>query len=136
MRFVLKTIIAAVAIWLVTRLPLDMHVVGGDGTTFGQILVYLFVAAIFVAVTLLIKPIVDAITAPARWLTLGLFGLVVAWAMLWFTSWLTTKLDYGTLEIGGFWKTLLAALLISLAIWFLNKLVPAANKKKRFGSRS
>jgi putative membrane protein len=67
-----------------------------------------------VAVNMIVKPIVNVVTLPVRILTLGLFALVINWAMLELTAWLTSHLPIGTLELGGFWKTLLAAFLIAI----------------------
>ena len=58
--------------------------------------------------------LVKIVTIPIRILTLGLFSLIINWAMLAFASWLSSKMSWVTLEIGGFWKTLLAALVISV----------------------
>lgn len=119
MRLLWRLSVTAFAIWVTTKLALDVVVHGGNGKWWGQVLTYLGVAAIVVLVNALVKPLVKIVTLPIRILTLGLFSLVINWAMLVLASWLSTKLDFATLEIGGFWKTLLAALVISVIVLFL-----------------
>jgi putative membrane protein len=106
--------VTAVAVWIATKLPLDLVVYGGNGSWWGRLLTFLVVASILVLVNALVKPIVKLLTLPLRLLTLGLFGLVINWAMLVLASWISGKLDFATLDVGGFWKTLLAALVISV----------------------
>jgi len=113
MVFLFRAVITAVAVWIVTLLNLDV-VTGGNDTWWSRALVYLGVGAVLVAVNMIVKPIVAVVTLPIRILTLGLFALVINWAMLELTAWLTSHLPIGTLVLGGFWKTLLAAFLIAI----------------------
>lgn len=128
MRFILVSAITAVAVWLVTYLPLDLEVSGGNDGTWERIGVYLLVGAIMALANGLIKPVVDLLTLPIKILTLGLFSLVVGWFMLWLSAWITTLLPWAELHIGGFWKTLLAALLISMITAILTAVIPGARK--------
>ncbi|WP_169746521.1 phage holin family protein [Demequina phytophila] len=129
MRFVLISGISAVAVWLVTLLPLGVEVQGGDGGTWARIGVFLLVGAVMAATNMLIKPVVDLLSLPIKILTLGLFALVTAWFMLWLTAWLTTLVPWAELTIGDFWETLFAALLISIITAILTSVVPGAAKR-------
>ncbi|WP_062519128.1 phage holin family protein [Demequina silvatica] len=129
MRFVLISGISAVAVWLVTLLPLGVEVEGGDGGTWARIGVFLLVGAVMAAANMLIKPLVDILSLPIKILTLGLFALVTAWFMLWLTAWLTTLVPWAELTIGDFWETLLAALIISLITAILTAVIPGAAKR-------
>jgi putative membrane protein len=126
MVFLFRSVITAVAVWIVTLLNLDVVVTGGNDTWWSRALVYLGVGAVLVAVNMIVKPIVNLLTLPLRILTLGLFALIINWAMLELTSWLTSHLPIGTLELGGFWKTLLAAFLIAII-----SVILGVKKKKR-----
>jgi putative membrane protein len=126
MVFLIRSVITAVAVWIVSLLNLDLVVTGGNDTWWSGALVYLGVGAVLVAVNMIVKPIVNLLTLPLRILTLGLFALVINWAMLELTSWLTSHLPIGTLELGGFWKTLLAAFLIAII-----SVILGVKKKKR-----
>ncbi len=124
-----RYIATTLAVWLVTFFPLDVAVSGGDGnSTWNRIFVFLGVGAIMTLVNLIVKPIVKFVTAPIRLLTLGLFSLVINWAMLVLAAWVTSKVSFGTLELGGFWKTLGAAIIISIIVWFVGKLIPKRKK--------
>ena len=126
MVFLFRSVITAVAVWIVTLLNLDVVVTGGNDTWWSRTLVFLGVGAVLVAVNMIVKPIVNIVTLPVRILTLGLFALVINWAMLELTAWLTSHLPIGTLELGGFWKTLLAAFLIAII-----SVILGVKKKKR-----
>lgn len=127
MVFLFRSVITAVAVWIVTLLNLDVVVTGGNDTWWSRALVYLGVGAVLVAVNMIVRPIVAVVTLPIRILTLGLFALVINWAMLELTAWLTSHLPIGTLELGGFWKTLLAAFLIAI----ISVILGVKKKKKR-----
>ena len=126
MVFLFRSVITAVAVWIVTLLNLDVVVTGGNDTWWSRTLVFLGVGAVLVAVNMIVKPIVNIVTLPVRILTLGLFALVINWAMLELTAWLTSHLPIGTLQLGGFWKTLFAAFLIAII-----SVILGVRKKKR-----
>lgn len=132
MRFVLKSAIAAVAVWVATELPLDVAVTGGEsGDWWHRPLVFLIVGVVLVLLNAILKPLIKVLTLPVQILTLGLFSFVIAWFILWLTSWITDKLDFATLTVGGFWKTLLAAIVIAIVTGVLEAIVPGAKKKRR-----
>lgn len=119
MRLIIRTVVTATALWVVTLLPLDANVKGGDDGFWSRVLVFLAVGLIVVGVNTLVKPLVKILTLPVQILTLGLFTLIINWAMLWLAAWITTKWDFAVLQIGGFWKTLLAALVVSVVTLIL-----------------
>ncbi len=114
MRFLLTTIATAFAVWIATLLPLDVEVSGGEDEWWTRALVYLAIAAVIVGLNAVVRPIITIVTLPITILTLGLFSLVISWFILWLTSWLSGHLDFLNLSLGGFWKTLLAALVIAI----------------------
>ena len=132
MRFVLKSAIAALAVWIVTLLPLDVIVTGGeDGDWWSRPLVFLAVGAVFVALNAIVKPILKLLALPVLILTLGLFAAVIAWFMLWLTAWITSLFEGVALEIGGFWKTLLAAIVIAIITAVLDPIAKERKKHRR-----
>jgi putative membrane protein len=128
MRFILNSIIMAVAVWFVTILPFDVEVHGGEDSSWGRLLVFLLVGALMAAAFAIIYPIVKVLAFPLLILTLGLFSLVIAWFMLWFTAWLTTLVPWAELSIGGFWDTLWAALVIAVTTGILGAVIPGAGR--------
>lgn len=115
MKFLLQVAVTAVAVWIATLLPLELSVSGGEGEWWSRALVYLGIGAIIVGLNRVLKPIITVLTLPVLILTLGLFSLVITWFILWLTAWLSDQLDFMSLEIGNFWQTLGAALVIAIA---------------------
>lgn len=130
MRLIVRIIITAFAVWVTTLLPLEVVVEGGDGETWQRVGVFLLVGAVVTLLSVIVKPIVNVLTLPIRILTLGLFSIVIAWFMLWLTAWVTTLLPWATLELqGGFWKTVLAALVIAVVTGVLSFVLPVSRKR-------
>jgi len=75
----------------------------------GGVLGLLWVALLFGLVNALIGPLLRLISLPLTLITFGLFALVVNAALLGITAWLTDSLD-----VGGFFPTVLAAVVISI----------------------
>lgn len=115
MKFVLNSVVTAVAVWIASLLPLGLEVSGGEGEWWRRALVYLGIGAVIVALNAILKPIITVVALPLLILTLGLFSLVITWFILWLTSWISEQVDFMTLSLGGFWQTLLAALVIAIA---------------------
>jgi putative membrane protein len=84
----------------------------------GGVMGYLWVAALFGIVNVLIRPIVSLLTLPLTILTFGLFSIVVNGLMLLITAAFTDLLD-----VDGFLVAVVAAFFISVLSSFLNKLV-------------
>ena len=118
MKFLLKVIINAVAIWLATLLLSGLEVVGGDSDG-ERVLVFLVVALVFGIVNTVVKPIVKLLSLPLYILTLGLFTLVVNAAMLLLVGWLSEQTEYG-LRIDSFWTALVGGLIISIVSFVLS----------------
>lgn len=119
MKFLLKVVINAVAIWLATVILGDgLEVIGGEDT--GQrVLVFLGVALVFGVVNAIVKPVVKLLSLPLYILTLGLFTLVVNAAMLLLVGWLSEQTDYG-LRIDGFWTAVVGGLIVSVASFIMS----------------
>ena len=88
MRFLVRLLINACALWVATQLV--------RGVTFnGDVLPFLGVALIFGVINATIRPVAKILTFPLIIVTLGIFALVVNGLMLWLTSRLS-----GTLRAG------------------------------------
>ena len=90
---------------------------------------------LLVLLNAILKPLIKVLTLPVQILTLGLFSFVIAWFMLWLTSWITDKLDFATLTVGGFWKTLLAAVVIALVTACSRRSSPEPRRRTRAAPR-
>jgi putative membrane protein len=126
MRFLLRVVINAVAIWLATVLVDGLDVVGGS-TPAARVVILAVVALVFGVVNAVVKPVVKFLALPLYIITLGLFTLVVNALMLMLTAWVTELTTWG-LRIESFWTAVLGALLISLVSVLLSA-VTGANRK-------
>ncbi|WP_062070427.1 phage holin family protein [Demequina sediminicola] len=122
MKFVLRAVAMGLAVWVTTLLPLDVAVVGGESEWWTRALVFLAVGALLQLMNQVIKPVISVLALPITILTLGLFTLVINWFILWLAAWLTTFVPDITLELGGFWVTLGAALVIAITSGIVNGL--------------
>ncbi|WP_084104543.1 phage holin family protein [Demequina sp. NBRC 110056] len=123
MKFLLNVIVSAVAIWIATLLPLELAVTGGEAEWWTRVLAFLALGAVVALLNAIVKPVLKVLALPITILTLGLFALVINWFILWLTAWISEQVDFVNLSIGGFWQTLFAALVISIATAIMGALV-------------
>ncbi|HAQ59644.1 MAG TPA: hypothetical protein DCR63_04190 [Microbacterium sp.] len=118
MRFIVRVVVNAFAIWVVTLIPaLQVRVTPfAPGETLQLVLTLLLVAAIFAIVNTVIGTVIRIIAFPLYILTLGLISLVINGFLLWLTAWVTSAFGFG-LTVDDFWWGVLAALLITLINW-------------------
>src|SRR5260370_33721317 len=114
MRFLIRLLVNAAALWVATRVV--------PGVTFsGGYLPFLGVALVFGVVNAFIRPIAKILTFPLIILTLGIFSLVVNGFMLWLTGALSSALDLG-FYVRGFSAAFFGPLvvrLVSTLLWIL-----------------
>lgn len=118
MGFLIRVVVNAFAIWVVTLIPaLQVSVIAfPPGETLQMVLTLLLVAAIFALVNTLIGTVIKVLAFPLYILTLGLIGLLINAFLLWLTAWLTSFWNFG-LRVEDFWWGLVAAIVISLINW-------------------
>jgi putative membrane protein len=121
MRFLLRTLINAVALVVAAWLLPGIDVVGGIGT-------YLLLGLIFGLVNATIGAFLKVMTCPLIVLTLGLFTLVINGLMLQLTAWFAQQFGLG-LRISGFWSAFFGALVISVVSATLSILLGAEREK-------
>jgi putative membrane protein len=101
-RLIVTWIVVAAAIAISAALLPSVDVQGG-------VLGLLLVALVFGLVNALVGPLLRLVSLPLTLVTFGLFSLVINAALLGITAGITDSLD-----VGGFFETVLAALVISL----------------------
>ena len=101
-RLLVRLLVLAAAIFLTAWLLPGFDVSGGFFT-------YLWIAALYAVVNLVLGPILHLISLPVTVITFGLFALVVNAALVGITAALTDDLS-----ISGFWTALFAAIIISI----------------------
>ncbi|MEY9838552.1 phage holin family protein [Streptacidiphilus sp. EB103A] len=117
LRFVVKTLINAAAIWVATAIVTGITLTSGDWQH--KTLTVVLVALLFGVVNFVIKPIVKLFSLPLFILTLGLITFVINALMLWLTSWASGKLSLD-FHVDGFVPALLGSLIISIVAWALH----------------
>ena len=117
MRFIVRLLVNAAALWAATRIV--------SGVTFtGGWLPFLGVALVFGAVNAFVRPVARVLTFPLVILSLGLFLLVINGLMLWLTSALSDALDLG-FRVRDFWSAFWGALVVSLVSGLLSLMLAA-----------
>ena len=132
MGFIIRIVINAFAIWVVTLIPALQVTVSpfAPGETLQIVLTYLIVAAIFAIVNSVIGTVIRIVAFPLYILTLGLISLIVNGFLLWLTAAISGWIGFG-LHVENFWWGVLAALLISIINWFFGIFLRPQRKKKR-----
>jgi putative membrane protein len=115
MGFLIRVVVNAFSIWVVTLIPvLGVSVIAfPPGGTLETVLSLLIVALVFALVNTIVGSVVKVIAFPLYVLTLGLFSLIVNGFLLWLTSWITEFWDWG-LRVESFWWGVVAALVIAV----------------------
>ncbi len=118
MGFLIRVVINAFSIWVVTLIPaLGIQVVPfSPGGELQLVISLLVIAAIFAVVNAVVGRVLKVLTFLLYILTLGLFSLVVNGILLWLTAWITGFWSWG-LRVDSFWWGVIAALLISVINW-------------------
>jgi putative membrane protein len=123
MRFFLRLLINAAALWVATRLV--------SGITFsGGWLALLGVALVFGVVNAFVRPLLTVLTCPLLILTLGLFTFVINGLMLWITGGLSRSLGLG-FHVAGFWPAFWGALVVTIVSTLLSLFVPDRGERPR-----
>ena len=120
MKFFVRLLINAIALWLATRLI--------DGISFdGEMIFLLLVALIFGVVNAIVKPVLIFLTFPFLIVTLGLFLLVLNGAMVWLTGAISDAADLG-FHVSGFRAAFLGGLVVSVVSFVLSLMVGKDSK--------
>ncbi|WP_401000586.1 phage holin family protein [Agromyces sp. GXQ0307] len=122
MRFLLKVIVIAFALWLTTLIVAGVSVVPYEDTDIATVLTYLLVAAIFGIVNATIGTFVRIVGFPLYVLTLGLISFIVNGLLLLLVDWISGLMGFG-LEVDGFWWGVLGALVLGFISWLIGLVV-------------
>jgi putative membrane protein len=119
MRFLLRLLINAAALWTATQVV--------PGVTYrGHGAYLLLVALVFGVMNALVRPVLKLLTCPLIILTLGLFTFVINGLVLWMTSALAGRLRLG-FHVSGFWPAFWGALVVSIVSVLLSVFVREAS---------
>ena len=120
MRFLIRTVVSAIALAVATAVVPGIELTTGSLTS--KVLTLIVVALIFGLVNAILKPIVKIVGCAFYLLTLGLIALVVNALLLWLTSWVAGKLKL-PFHITGFWPAFWGAIIVGVVGWLLSILI-------------
>lgn len=123
MRFLLRLVVTAAALWVAVEL-----VPGIDHT--GPWSHLLGVALVFGIVNAVIRPILIAMTCPIILLTFGLFIFVLNALMLWLTGAVAGAIGLG-FTVDGFLSAFIGGLVVGIVSAVLNVFVRDSNEKRK-----
>lgn len=120
MRFVVKLLINAFALWLTTLIVPGVHVTPWQaGSGAALFWTYIVLALIFGLVNVIIGTVLRIVAFPLYLLTLGLFSLIVNGLLLLIVGWISDHwLRFG-LTVDGFWWGVLGALVLGVIAWIV-----------------
>ena len=122
MRFLVRLLINAAALWAAVHLVHGIHFTGTPVQLLG-------IAIVFGVLNAVLKPILVVLSLPALILTLGLFTFVLNGVVLWVTSSLSSALGL-QLAIDGFWAAFLGALVVSIVSMALSVFVSEKSSRQ------
>jgi putative membrane protein len=130
MRFLIRLIINAVALWLTTLIVTGVTVVPyAPGGTVPTIVTYVIVAIIFGLVNGIIGTLIRIVAFPLYILTLGLISLIVNALLLLLAAWLSGLLGFG-LHVDGFWAGFWGALVLAIISWLLGLILRPFTRRR------
>ncbi|QEO14575.1 phage holin family protein [Agromyces intestinalis] len=122
MRFLLKVIVSAFALWLTTLIVAGVKVVPYEDTEIATILTYLLVALIFGLVNAIVGTAIRIVAFPLYVITLGLVSFLVNGLLLLIVAWFSDLMGFG-LTVESFWWGVLGALVLGLISWLIGLVV-------------
>ncbi len=121
MRFLMRIVVTAIALWAATRLV--------SGITFhGDWIGLAAVALVFGIFNSVVRPALSFLAFPILVITLGLFTFVLNAVMLLLTSALSSKfgLDF---HVAGFWAAFWGAIVVSFVSFVLSMFLPDGERR-------
>ena len=109
-RFLIRWLISAVSIYIITYLPIGIAVSGFKST--------IIAAAILGIINVTIKPILIILTLPINIITLGLFTFIINGIVLIITSYVVVGFD-----VKNIFSAVIASILISIVNVILTNLI-------------
>ncbi len=118
MRFLIRLIINALALWFTTFIVSGVTVKPYAPGEVPTVLTYLLIALIFGLVNGILGTFIRVVAFPLYVLTLGLLALVVNALLLLLVAWISSLLGFG-LYIDGFWAGFWGAIVLGIISWLM-----------------
>ena len=121
MRFLIRVLVTAVALWVATLVVSGITVTGRSSGI--NALTLIVVALIFGIINAVLKPLVKILGCLVYILTLGLIGLVVNALLFLLTSWIAGQFNL-PFHVDGFWSAFWGAIIVGVVGWLINLVIP------------
>jgi putative membrane protein len=121
MRFLIRTLVTAFALWIAVLLVSGIEVTGSS--TWRNTLTLLAVAVIFGVVNAILKPLIKLFGCCLYIVTLGLIAFVVNALLFLLVGWLADQLNL-PFEVEGFWSAFWGAIIVGVVSWIINLVIP------------
>jgi len=121
MRFLIRTGVTAVGLWVATLLLSGISVSGSS--PLWDALTLIGVAVIFGLVNAIIKPVVMILGCVFYLVTLGLIAFVVNALLFLLVDWLAGLLHL-PFHVNGFWAAFWGAIIVTVVSWLINLAIP------------
>ena len=122
MRFLLRTLVTAIALWVTTLVVPGITVTPYDNGVVPALLTYALVAAIFGVVNGTVGVVIKIVSIPLYLLTLGLVGFLINGLMLMLAAWCSQLFGFG-LNVAGFWWGVWGAIILGIVSWLVGLFV-------------
>ncbi|WP_198587152.1 phage holin family protein [Glycomyces xiaoerkulensis] len=123
MKLIVKIAVTGAAFWIVSWLLSGIQIGRPGDDLVDRIITLGIIAVIFGVVNAVLKPIIKTLGCGFYVLTLGLFSLVVNAGLFLLVAWLAEQFNL-VFEIEPLWWALPGAILVSLASWVMNLILP------------
>ncbi|KQS09316.1 phage holin family protein [Curtobacterium sp. MCLR17_007] len=131
MRFLVRLVINAVALWLTTLIVSGVTVTAfGNGGTVETVLTFLLVAFVFGLVNAVIGTVIRVVAFPVYILTLGLISFVVNAILLLIVAGISSAIGFG-LQVESFGWGIVGAFVLAVFAWLIGLVVrPVLNRPR------
>jgi putative membrane protein len=121
MRFLIRTVATAIALWVSTLVVSGITVSGSS--TAANVATLVVVAIIFGLVNAILKPIIQVLGCLFYIITLGLIAFVVNALLFLLVDWIAELLNL-PFNVDGFWSAFWGAIIVGLVSWLINLIIP------------
>ncbi|GAA2176273.1 phage holin family protein [Agrococcus versicolor] len=135
MRFLLRLVGTALAIWVVTLIVPGIRIVPWEAGTGPEVATLLLVAVVFGVINATVGNLIRIVAFPIYLLTLGIAALFVNALLLMSVHWLSEAAGFG-LQVDGFWWGFLGAILVSFGTWLVTIVTRPLWRKDRKRDRA
>lgn len=119
MNFIIRWLVTAVAVGVAVWLVPGIEVVGGT-EAWAAIAIFGLILSL---INISIKPIMQVLSLPITFITLGIFYLVVNTFMLYVAAWLANGIFQVGIDIATFGSAFVASIVISIVSGIMNAIV-------------